>query len=264
MFFCTRVLIALTRGVSSRINGCELSFISRQPIDFHRAVRQHRNYQELLKNLGLSVMEIAADDDCADCCFIEDTAIMLDELAIICRPGSTARRLEVNGVLPSIRRYRHEILTIKAPATLEGGDVLRVNRTLFVGLTQRTNPEGIDLLQRYVAPHGYTVKLVEVPGALHLKSVCSAVDEHTILTDPTRVELAAFAGFDIIEVPSDEWMAANILLVNRTICMHSGFVETHALLQRRGYDVRTVDVSEFLKAEAGLTCKSLIFSEQLN
>jgi len=257
------VLIALTRGVSPRINGCELSFISRQPIDFHRAVRQHRNYQELLKNLGVSVIEIPADNECPDCCFIEDTAIVLDELAIICRPGSTARRREVNGVLPSIRKYRREILTIEEPAALEGGDVLRVDHTLFVGLTQRTNREGIDLLQKYIAPHGYTVKLVEVPGALHLKSVCTAVDEHTILAEPTRVELAAFAEFDVIEVPANEWMAANVLLVNRTVCTHSGFVETNALIEERGYDVRTVDISEFLKAEAGLTCKSLIFSEQI-
>ena len=257
------MLIALTRGVSSRINRCELSFISRQPIDFHRAVRQHRNYQELLKNLGMSVIEIPADDDCPDCCFIEDTAIMLDELAIICRPGSTARRLEVKGVLPSIRKYRREILTIEEPATLEGGDVLRVDRTLFVGLTQRTNREGIDLLQKYVAPHRYTVKLVEVGEALHLKSVCTAVDEHTLLMEPTRVNLAAFGDFDVIEVPANEWMAANILPVNRTVCMHSGFVETYGLMQRRGYDLRTVDISEFLKAEAGLTCKSLIFSEQI-
>lgn len=257
------MLIALTRGVSSRINRCELSFISRQPIDFHRAVRQHRNYQELLKNLGVSVIEIPADDDCPDCCFVEDTVIMLDELAIICRSGSTARRLEVKGVLPSIRKYRREILTIEEPATLEGGDVLRVERTLFVGLTQRTNREGIDLLQKYVAPHRYTVKLVEVPEALHLKSVCTAVDEHTLLMEPTRVKLAAFADFDIIEVPSNEWMAANILRVNRTVCMHSGFVETYGLMRERGYELRTLDISEFLKAEAGLTCKSLIFSEQI-
>jgi dimethylargininase len=260
--FSTRVLIALTRDVSSRINECELSFISRQAIDFHRAVRQHRNYQELLKNLGVSVIEIPADDDCPDCCFIEDTAIMLDELVVICRPGSEARRREVDGVLSSISKYRRDILRVEASATLEGGDALRVGCTLFVGITQRTNREGVELLQKYVAPHGYTVKPVEVPGALHLKSVCTAVDEHTILTEPTRVDLEPFAHFDVIEVPSDEWMAANILLVNQTVCMHSGFAQTHALLQERGYDVRTVDISEFLKAEAGLTCMSLIFQDQ--
>ena len=256
------MLIALTRGLSRRINECELSFISRQPIDLPRAVRQHRNYQELLKSLGVSVFEIPADDDCPDCCFLEETAIVLDELAIRTRPGSEARRREVDGVQPTVRKFRRDISEIEAPATLEGGDMLRVGRTLFVGLTERSSREGIEQLQKYVARHGYTVKAVEVPGALHLKSVCTALDEHTILAEPTRLDLAPLAGFDVVEVPADEWMAANILLVDQTICMHSGFVQTNALLQERGYDVRTVDISEFLKAEAGLTCMSIIFQEQ--
>jgi dimethylargininase len=101
-----------------------------------------------------------------------------------------------------------------------------------------------------------------VPGALHLKSVCTAVDEHTILAEPSRLDLAPFADFDLIEVPPDEWMASNILLIDQIICMHTGFTKTNALLREHGYDVRTVDISEFLKAEAGLTCISLIFQEQ--
>ena len=256
------MLVALTRGLSRRINECELSFISRQQIDLPRAVRQHRNYQELLKSIGASVVEIPADDDCPDCCFLEDTAIILDEVAIRTRPGSEARRREVDGVLPTVRKFRRDISEIEPPATLEGGDMLRVGRTLFVGLTERSSREGIKQLQKYAAPHGYTVTAVEVPGALHLKSVCTALDEHTVLAEPTRLDLSAFAGFDVIEVPADEWMAANILLVNQTVCMHSGFVQTNALLQQRGYDVRSVDISEFLKAEAGLTCMSIIFQDE--
>ena len=256
------MLIALTRAVSSRINECELSFIDRHAIDVPRAVRQHRNYQELLKSLGVSVIEIPADDNCPDCCFLEDTAIVLDELAIICRPGSGPRRREVDGVVPNIREHRREIFRIEAPATLEGGDVLRVGRTLFVGLTQRTNREGIEQLRKYLGPHGYAVKAVEVTGALHLKSVCTAVDERTILAEPTRLDLTEFADFEVIEVPADEWMAANILLISQTVCMHSGLARTKALLRERGYEVRTVDISEFLKAEAGLTCMSLIFRGQ--
>lgn len=204
-------------------------------------------------------MEVFAQDDCPDCCFIEDTALVLDELAVITRPGSEARRREVQGVISSIRKYREEILAVEPPATLEGGDVLRVGRNLFVGLTERTNREGIEALRGFVAPHGYVVHAVEVPGALHLKSVCTAVDERTILTESSRLDLRPFKDFDTIEVPQEEWMAANILLVNRTVCMHSGFAKTQSLLQERGFDVRTVDISEFLKAEAGLTCMSLIF-----
>lgn len=255
------MLIALTRAVSSRIDECELSFIDRQPIEFDRAVQQHRDYQQLLKSLGVSITEIAAQNDCPDCCFLEDTAIVLDELAIITRPGSAARRREIDGVVPRICIHRKEVSRIESPATLEGGDVLRIGRTLFVGLTQRTNREGIESLRSLVWPFGYSVCAVDVPGALHLKSVCTALDDHTLLLETSRIDRRPFSNFELIEVPAEEWMAANILLVNGKICMHSGFPRTKRLLQQRGYDVRTADISEFLKAEAGLTCLSLIFQQ---
>jgi dimethylargininase len=252
------MLTALTRAVSSHINECELTFIDRHAIDYERALRQHRNYQHLLRSLGLDVIELPADDSCPDCCFLEDTALVLDELAIATRPGSDARRAEVAGVLPTIAKHR-KIVQVEAPATLEAGDVLRIGRDIFIGLTSRTNREGIDFVRKHAAPHGYTVHAVPVPGALHLKSVCTAVNDRTILADPSRVDLAPFAGFDVIEVPPEEWMAANVLLVNGTVGMHSGFQKTLALLEERKIPVRTVDISEFLKAEAGLTCMSIIF-----
>ena len=255
------MLAALTRGVSSHINACELSFIPREPIQFERAVQQHRNYQELLRSLGVAVTEIPSQNDCPDCCFLEDTAIVLDELAIITRPGSTARRHEVDGVVPSISGYRKQVFRIEAPANLEGGDVLRVGRTLFVGLTQRTNLEGIEALRALAWPFGYSLCAVDVPGALHLKSVCTALDDHTLLLEPSRVDRGAFSNFEVIEASADEWMAANVLLVDGRVCMHSGFPRTRKLLEQRGYEVRTVDISEFLKAEAGLTCMSLLFKE---
>jgi dimethylargininase len=253
------LLTALTRGVSSRINECELSFIERRPIDFDEAVQQHRNYQRLLRELGASVVELPGQADCPDGCFIEDTALVLDELAILTRPRSQARRREVDGVASSIRKYRREVFQIDAPATLEGGDVLRIGRNLFVGLSERTNREGIQVLRQFVSADGYDVHAVETTGALHLKSVCTAVDEHTILAEPSRLDLQPFKKFEIIAVPPEEWMAANVLLVNGTVCIQSGFPKTQGLLERRGYQVRTVDISEFLRAEAGLTCLSLIF-----
>lgn len=254
------MLTAVTRNVSSRINECELTFVERQSIDFDRAVEQHRAYQQLLRDLGVVVVELAAQDDCPDCCFIEDTALVLDELAILTRPASEARRREVDTVFATVRKCRREVLRIEAPATLEGGDVLRVGRELFVGNTQRTNAEGIEILRRHVSPHGYTVHAVDTPGALHLKSVCTAIDDHTILAEPSRLNLSSFKDFQVIEVPREEWMAANILLENGTLCMHSGFPKTRGLLENRGYRIRTVDISEFVKAEAGLTCLSLIFT----
>ena len=252
------MLTALTRAVSSRINECELTFIERQTIDIERAVRQHTNYQQLLKSLGLNVVELPANDNCPDCCFVEDTALVLDELAIATRPGSDARRAEVVGVLPTIAKHRN-IVQVEPPATLEAGDVLRIGRDLFIGITSRTNREGIEFVRQHIAPHGYIVHGVEVPGALHLKSVCTAVNERTILADSSRIDIEPFAGYELIEVPPDEWMAANVLLVNGTVCMHEGFHKALALLRERQIRVRTVDISEFLKAEAGLTCMSIIF-----
>jgi dimethylargininase len=252
------MLTAFTRAVSPRLAECELTFIDRVPINFERALQQHRQYEQMLGSLGVGVVQIPTDDQCPDSCFLEDTALVLDELAVLTRPGSETRRAEVAGVGPFIRQHR-EVVEIQAPATLEGGDVLRIGRELFVGITTRTTREGIDALRRHVEPHGYGVHPVVVPGALHLKSVCTAVDQHRILADGTRVDLSPFAGYEVMQVPAEEWMAANVLLVGNTVCMHSGFRETIGLLQRRGLDVRTTDISEFLKTEAGLTCMSLLF-----
>ena len=252
------MLTALTRAVSRRIGECELTFIDRALIDFERAVEQHRQYEEMLRGLGVVVHRVPADDTCPDCCFLEDTALVLDEIAVLTRPGSQARRTEVAGVAPFVRQHR-EVVEIEAPATLEGGDVLRIGHELFVGITTRTTRDGIDALRRDVEPHGYKVHPVVVPGALHLKSVCTAVDAHTILADATRVDLSPFAEYEVIKVPAEEWMAANVLLVEEIVCMHSGFGKTIEILQRRGLNVRTTDISEFLKAEAGLTCMSIVF-----
>jgi len=246
------MLTAFTRAVSPRISECELTFIDRQPINFERAVQQHQQYEEMLRSLGVGVLQIPADDQCPDSCFLEDTALVLDEIAVLTRPGSDARRAEVTGVAPAIRKHR-EIVQIEAPATFEGGDVLRIGRDLFVGVTSRTTSEGIEALRKHVEPFGYRVLPVVVPGALHLKSVCTALDEGTILADAT------LSKYEVIQVPAEEWMAANVLLVNGRVCLHSGFRETIGLLQQRRIEVRTVDISEFLKAEAGLTCMSLIF-----
>jgi dimethylargininase len=249
---------ALTRGLSPRIRDCELTFVDRVAIDVARAQKQHQTYQQLLRSLGIDVIEIPADHRCPDCCFIEDTSLILDEVAIITRPGSSARRREVKGVAPIVEKYRSTI-RIQPPATLEGGDVLRVGRDLFVGLTTRTNRRGIEALRACVAHYGYRVFGVPVPGALHLKSVCTAVGDRVVIADSSRVDTAAFSYYTIIQVPPEEWMAANVLPINSKICMHSGFPRTIDLLHTLGLDICTVDISEFLKAEAGLTCMSLLF-----
>jgi dimethylargininase len=251
-----QMLVALTRGVSLRIGECELTFIDRLSIDYPRAVQQHRQYQQLLRNLGAKVIELPSDDQCPDCCFLEDTALVLDEVAVITRPGSETRRREVDGVAPTIMKYRN-VVRIDAPGTLEAGDVLRLGRNLFVGVSTRTNKQGIEMLRNTLKAYGYEVAAIPMKGALHLKSVCTALDDHTVLADPRHFDPAEFSEYKLIEVPADESMAANILRINGTVCMHAGFHQTVDLLLTKGFDVRTVDISEFLKAEAGLTCMSI-------
>jgi dimethylargininase len=253
-----QMLVVLTRAVSLRIAECELTFIDRQGIDYSRAVQQHSQYQQLLRDLGAKLIELPSDDQCPDCCFLEDTALILDEVAVITRPGSEGRRREVDGVAPTIMKYRN-VMRIDAPGTLEGGDVLRIGRNLFVGLSTRTNQQGIEMLRRALKTYGYEVTAVPMKGALHLKSVCTALDDRTLLADPRYFGTAEFPGYEVIEVPVDESMAANVLRLNDVICVHAGFHQTADLLRTKGFDIRTVDISEFLKAEAGLTCMSIPF-----
>ncbi|PYK42776.1 MAG: dimethylargininase [Verrucomicrobia bacterium] len=250
------MLIALTRGVSLRIAECELTFIDRQCIDYPRAVQQHSQYRQLLRNLGATVVELPSDDQCPDCCFLEDTALVLDEVAVITRPGSETRRREVDGVAPTIMKYRN-VVRIDAPGTLEAGDVLRLGRNLFVGLSTRTNQQGIAMLRKALQAYGYEVVAIPMKGVLHLKSVCTALDDHTVLVNPRHFDAAEFSEYRLVAVPADESMAANVLRINGTVCMHAGFHQTADLLRTQGFDIKTVDISEFLKAEAGLTCMSI-------
>jgi len=204
------------------------------------------------------VVELPADSQCPDSCFLEDTALVLDEIAILTRPGSEARRAEVAGVAPTLTKYRKSV-RIEAPGTLEAGDVLRIGRDLFVGLTTRTNEQGIAMMRAALQPYGYNVISVPIDGALHLKSICTALDDRTLVADPRHFDSALFPGYEIVSVPAEEWAAANILRLNGSIAMHSGFPKSEKLIRAKGFDVRTVDISEFLKAEAGLTCLSIPF-----
>lgn len=250
--------LALTREVSPRINRCELTFIERRPIDAARAVAQHRQYCLLLESLGLELLSLPGDPACPDCCFVEDTAVVLDELALITRLGSEPRRRESAAVAKALAPHR-SLVEMQPPATLEGGDVLLVGRTLFVGLSKRTNQEGVEALRRAVGPHGYTVTPVEVGGCLHLKSAASALDEQTLIVNPIWVDPKAFPGIEVLSTPAKEPSAANVLRVGAELVVHSGFPQTAEVLAQRGHSVRTLDVSEFLKAEAGVTCKSILF-----
>ncbi|MFL6275629.1 MAG: dimethylarginine dimethylaminohydrolase family protein [Blastocatellia bacterium] len=253
------MLIALTRPVSPSINDCELTFHEQQPIDVARAAAQHHAYENALRGLGVEVVRLPAEPDLPDAVFVEDAAIVVDELAVIPLMGAASRRPETKSVAAALAAYR-PLRYLEAPATLDGGDVLRVGRQLFVGLTKRTNRAGVAQLRSHLAPFGYEVRGVEVTGCLHLKSACTQVSSNTLLINRDWIDATAFAEFELIDVAAAEPGAANALLIGETVILPSAFPQTMALLERRGLKVCAVDVSEFQKAEGGVTCKSIIFT----
>jgi len=254
--------VAITRAVPPTLLRCELLFREREPIDLERAVAQHSAYVALLRGLALDVIELPADSALPDSCFVEDVAVVLDELAILTMPGATSRRGEIPAVERTLARFR-PLARVELPATLEGGDVLRVGRTLYVGRSPRTNDAGIERLRALAEPLGYRVLPVTVTGCLHLKSAVTALDDARIVTNRAWIDDAPLRDRERVEVAPEEPAAANVLAVNGVVVVHPGFSRTRDRIAALGYDVRPLDISEFLKAEAALTCKSLVFRRQL-
>jgi dimethylargininase len=254
-------LAAITRAVSPSMNDCELSFVERQPIDIARATEQHGHYRECLQSLGIRVMTLEAAPDFPDAVFVEDPAIVLDEVAVITRMGATSRRGEAESLAEALAAYR-PLRRMAAPGTLEGGDVVRIGRALFVGRSARSNDEGIAQLARETAPFGYTVRAVEICGCLHLKSACTYLGRDTVLANRDWVDPAPFAVCHVIDVPPDEAAAADALAIGGTVILPASFPQTARQVERAGWRVLPVDVSELQKAEAGVTCMSLIFNDE--
>lgn len=253
-----KMLIAITHTISPKLDQCELSFRKREPIDIPRAIRQHAAYCEMLRGFGVSVIELSANEQYPDSVFAEDNAVVVDEAAIICRMGTESRRGEEVAIKEELAKYRMTV-QLKSPATLEGGDVLKMGKTIFVGETARTNAAGIKALSEILLPFGYKIIPVEVTGCLHLKSACTALDDFTIIANPQWFDTAPFRDYNIIPVPEDEPEAANVLRINEVVCLIDSFPKTVRLVRKSGYRVETIDISELLKAESGLTCSSIIF-----
>ena len=250
-------LLALTRPVPPNVGDCELTHLERQPIDWRRATEQHDVYEAALRSLGCEVRRLDGVPQQPDSVFIEDTAIVLDELAIIARPGAESRRGEIAGVAAALTEYR-DVSCIEAPATLDGGDVLRVGRRLYVGLSTRSNQEAVDQLSAITKPFGYTVTSVVPRDCLHLKTAVSTLPDDRLLLNPRMVEASALGGAPYIEVDVAEPHAANVLSVGSTILAPASTPRTRKKLESLGYVVVSVDASELAKAEGGLTCCSLL------
>lgn len=249
--------IAITRAVSASINDCELTHMSRMPIDVARAREQHAAYEACLASLGCGMRRIPADDRYPDAVFIEDTAIVLHELAILTRPGAESRRGEVDAVAEVLRDYRL-LVNINAPGTLDGGDVLQLDRVLYAGRTPRTNHRGIDNLREIVEPHGYRVVAVPVDSCLHLKSAVTRVAGDALLINREWVSPEPFKEWRLIDIDESEPAAANALLIGESVIFPEELARTRRRLEANGVDVRPVPASELALAEGGVTCCSLI------
>jgi dimethylargininase len=252
------MLTALTRGVSPTLADCELQELDREPIDVARAILQHAAYVRCLEELGARVISLPADARFPDGVFVEDPALVLDEIAIMTRMGAESRRGEGESIAKALAEFR-SLTWIHDPGTLEGGDVMRIDRTLYVGASRRTNWEGIRQLREVAAPLGYEVVAVPVRGCLHLKSACCYLGGESILANRAWMDAAFLDGYRILDVPAAEPRSANVLPVGDTVILPAAFPATKDLLEKSGFTVRTVDASELAKAEGGVTCTSILF-----
>jgi dimethylargininase len=251
------MVIAITRPVSPTINECELTHLSRAEINVELAQSQHRNYEKALVALGCDVRPLAPAPDLPDAVFVEDTALVLDEIAIITRPGAASRRAERDSVATTLAQYR-DLGWVDAPGTLDGGDILRLGRTIFVGQSKRSNRAGFEQLVSQVKLFGYTIQAVPVRGCLHLKSAVTQVGPETLLINKDWVEPGTFESFRLIEVAPQEPSGANALWLGNAIIYPAEYKATRQILENSGLAVKPVDVSELTKAEGGVTCCSLI------
>jgi dimethylargininase len=255
--------IALTRPVSASIGRCELTHLDRQEIDLDLARAQHHQYEQALAALGCRVERLPEKPELPDAVFVEDAAIVLDELAILTRPGAASRRPETRTVARALDRYRR-LATIQVPGTLDGGDVLHVGRTLYVGLSGRSNRAAIDQTRALLAPLGYHVRGVTVDGCLHLKSAVTQVAADTLLVNRDWLDVSAFGGLRLVDVDPKEPGAANALRIGKVVIYAAAYPRTRVRLKETGIVVHTVDVSELAKAEGAVTCCSLVFAQPPN
>ena len=252
------MLIAITRAVSPSINECELTNLERQPINYERACQQHKQYVTALRLLGLEVQTLPADLHLPDSVFVEDMALVLDECAVITRPGADSRKPEVDSIVKVLTPYR-KLFHIQAPARVDGGDILRVDKKIYVGLSTRSDNSAVEQMQEYLQPYGYEVKSVAVTGCLHLKSAVTQVTEDTLLINPEWVGKDLFSGMKFIEIDPSEPYAANAVMIRETIIYPTSFPKTQKRLEAAGIRMVMVDADELAKAEGAVTCCSLIF-----
>lgn len=251
-------LTAITHLPSPNLQGGERTYVGRAPIDAALAARQHEAYRDALAGCGATVVTL--DDNLAlpDGVFVEDTAIVLDEIAVMMSMGAESRRAELPAIEAALRKYR-PIERVSLPATIDGGDVVRAWRALYVGVSPRTNAAGIAALRDAVRRFGYSVTAIPVHECLHLKTACSALPDGRFLVNADWIDASPLPASSLVQVPANEPWAGDVLAIDSTIIASDAFPETIGLLRDSGLPVVPVSVSEFAKAEGGVTCMSLVF-----
>lgn len=255
------MLIAYTREVSPALADCELTHLEREPLDVAGARAEHEAYESVLGRFGAKVRRLPPTPHLPDGVFVEDSAVVLDEAAIITRPGAPSRQPETASVAAVLAVHR-PLIHIKAPATLDGGDVLVAGRRIYIGLSTRTSRDAIQQLAGQVAPFGYEVIPVVFAGCLHLKSAVTCLADGLVLLNPAWVDARVFAGWRALTVDPAEPHAANALPLGGAVIHPQQHARTRARIESAGFTVVPVPQVELAKAEAGVTCCSLLVEER--
>jgi dimethylargininase len=249
--------VAVVRDVGPSFARCLTAEVPVPPLDPVLAADQHAGYVAVLARSGFAVMQLPADDAYPDACFVEDTAVVIERSVLLARPGHPSRRGEVDAVAAALTGL-DEMQRVGGDATLDGGDVLQVGDTVFVGVGRRTNSAGADSLEQFCRPLGRSVVRVPVGKSLHLKSSVTALDPETVLAHVSAGDSSAFSGLKVIEVSGENPEAANVVrLADGSILVAAQHRSTADLVEALGYRVESCDVSEFARADGGLTCLSI-------
>jgi dimethylargininase len=255
------MLIAVTRAVSPRLAECELTHLPRDPIDVAKAIADHERYEAALRSLGATVVRAPDEPTLPDGVFVEDAALVLDEVAIITRPGAPSRRPEIESMARVLSAYK-SLQRIQPPGTLDGGDVLVVGRKIYVGLSSRTNHDGLAQLETLLSEWGYEVIPVPLNGCLHLKSAVTQVADNLLLINARWVRPGCFATIETMTVAPSEPAGANALRIGTAVLYPTHYPETAERLDRAGVRVVPVPCTELAKAEGGVTCCSVVFEAE--
>ena len=228
---------------------------------YEDAVKQHDKYVATLRELGLEVLDLEADERYPDSCFVEDPAVVMEGCAVITNPARDSRNGEKYEIVDAIKKFYSDdqIFHIEAPGTMEGGDIMLVDRHFYVGLSDRTNEEGARQFNEIVTRFGYTSSTVPVTEGLHLKDFVIYLENNNMLVTALMNEEPSFKDFNRFVIDADELYAINSLNINGTVLVPEGYPKTQKIIEDLGYDVRLVDTGEFRKIDGSLTCLSLRF-----